>query len=108
MDVQEALRLLERLRREREALVGSYVEIIDDLEGTPIPDDPLELYRWLYGITARLADYEQLESEQNAKLMELVGETIAALVKATSAGEPVGGFRSAEPVDARLSAALDA
>lgn len=84
MDVQEALRLLERLRREREELEGSYTSIIGDLEGTPVPDNPLELYRWLRGITVRLADYEQLEHEQNAMLMQLLGETIASLVKETS------------------------
>jgi len=84
MDVHEALRLLERLRREREALVGAYVEIIEDLEGTPIPDDPVQLYQWLYGIIARLGDYEEMEREQNAMLMDLVGETITTLVKATS------------------------
>ena len=88
MDVQQALRLLERLRREREALIGLYVDIIDDLEGTPIPDDQQELYCWLYGITARLADYEQLESDQHAMLMELVDETIATLVNATSSVRP--------------------
>ena len=84
MNVQEALRLLERLRREREELEGSYTDIIHDLEGTPIPDNPLELYRWLHGITVRLSDYEQLEREQNARLMHLLGETLASLVKETS------------------------
>jgi hypothetical protein len=85
MSVQEALRLLERLRREREALESSYTDIVDDLEETPIPDNPLQLYRWLHEITMRLADYEQVEREQNATLMKLLGETIASLVKATSA-----------------------
>ena len=55
MDVQEALQLLERLRREREELEGSYTDVIHDLEGTPIPDNPLKLYRWLHGITVRLS-----------------------------------------------------
>ena len=84
MNVQDALRLLERLRREREALEGSYTDIVDDLERTPVPENPLELYRWLHEITMRLADYEQVEREQTAILMSLLGETIASLVKATS------------------------
>jgi uncharacterized protein (UPF0335 family) len=86
MDVREALRLLERLRRERETLEGSYADIIDDLEGTPVPDNQLELFRWLCGITTKLADYEQMEREQNAMLMQLLNQTIGMLVKATSAG----------------------
>ena len=82
MDVQEGLRLLERVRREREALVGSYADIIDDLEGSPVPTSRLELHEWLYEITTKLADYEQMESEQNAMLMGLLGETIATLCSA--------------------------
>jgi hypothetical protein len=89
MDVQGALRLLERLRRERKALVDLHMEIVEDLAGTPIPDDSLQLYRWLDGIAARLAGYEQLESEQSATLLELVSEMIATIVRASSNDEPV-------------------
>jgi len=84
MDVQEALRLLERMRREREVLENSYTDIIDDLENTPVPDNPLQLFGWLCGITTKLADYEQMEREQNTMLMQLLGQTIARLVQATS------------------------
>ena len=52
--------------------------------GDPDSDSPLGQYRWLYGITVRLSDYEQLEREQNAGLMHLIGETLASLVKETS------------------------
>jgi hypothetical protein len=90
MDVQEALRLLERLRRERETLEGSYTDVIEDLEGTPVPENPLELFRWLYGITTKLADYQQMEREQNAMLMQLLRQTIARLLQVTSTGRPPG------------------
>jgi hypothetical protein len=84
VDTQEALRLLERLRQQRQALESSYTEIIDDLDGTPIPVKRLELHEWLYRISTRLADYEEMERDQNAMLMQLFGETIARLVEATS------------------------
>ena len=84
MNVQEALRLLECRRREREALEGSFAEILDEIEETPVPHDTLQLYRWLHGISRRLAEYEQLEREQHAVLMRLLGETIASLMTATS------------------------
>jgi hypothetical protein len=84
LGTQEALRLLERLRQQREALESSYSEIIDDLDGTPIPAKRLELHEWLYGISTRLADYEEMDRDQNTMLMQLLGETIASLVKATS------------------------
>ena len=99
MNAQEALRLLERLRREREVLESSFAEIMDEVEGTPVPDDTMQLYRWLYGIRMRLVEYDQLEREQYAVLVRLLGETIAGLMLATSAeAGPADPLRRDEPV----------
>ena len=47
MDTQQAIRNLERVKREREALNASYRELETELETFEAPDDPEEGYRQL-------------------------------------------------------------
>jgi hypothetical protein len=63
MDTQQAIRNLERVKREREVLNDSYRELEAELETFEAPADPEEGYRQLVALMRRFGSYVQMEQE---------------------------------------------
>ena len=79
MDTQQAIRNLERVKREREALNDSYRELEAELETFEAPDDPEEGYRQLVALMRRFGNYVQMEQDQNQMLIGLLADAYQRL-----------------------------
>ncbi len=84
MDIQEAIRNLHRVKRERQALNDSYRDLQAELETFEAPDDLEDRYRQLLALTRQVGNYIQIEQDQNQMLIDLLTDAYQRLLASSA------------------------
>ena len=84
MDIQEAIRNLQRVKRERQALNDSYRDLQAELETFEAPDDLEDRYRQLLALTRQVGNYIQIEQDQNQMLIDLLTDAYQRLLASSA------------------------